>query len=75
MLGVADEDMVCCLFPFTLIGATSTWYFSLRIGLITSRDAFQRAFMDKFGDDKTPTTLVLELSRLKNGNQRKGQGF
>lgn len=36
MLGVADEDVVCCLFPFTLIGAASTWYYGLRIGLITS---------------------------------------
>ena len=25
MLGVADEDIVCRLFPFTLIGAISTW--------------------------------------------------
>ena len=36
MLGVANEDIVCRLFPFTLIRASSTWYFSLRIGSITS---------------------------------------
>ena len=30
MLGVVDEDIVCFLFPFTLIGAAYTWYFSLR---------------------------------------------
>lgn len=40
MLGVADEDVVCRSFPFTLIGAASTWYFSLRIGSITSWGAF-----------------------------------
>jgi len=75
MLGVVDEDVVCCLFPFTLIGMASTWYFSLRIGSITSWGAFQQAFLNKFGDDKTTVALVLELSHLKNGSQRKGQGF
>ena len=41
MLGVADEDIVCRLFPFTLIVVASTWYFSLRIGLITLWATFQ----------------------------------
>jgi len=40
-LGVADEDVVCRLFSFTLTGVASTWYFSLRIRSITSWDAFQ----------------------------------
>lgn len=40
-LGVTNEDVVCCIFSFTLTGAASTWYFSLRIGSITSWDAFQ----------------------------------
>ena len=65
ILGVADKYVVCHLFPFTLIGVPSTWYFSLRIGSITSWAAFQRAFLDKFGDDKTPVALVLELFYLK----------
>ena len=65
MLGVADEDVVCRLFPFTLIGVASTWYFSLRIGSITLWGTFQEAFLEKFGDEKTPAALVLELSHLK----------
>jgi len=75
MLGVLDEDAVCLLFPFTLIDAASTWYFSLRIGSITSWAAFQRAFLDKFGDDKTPVALVLELSRLKMEAKEKVKDF
>lgn len=59
MLGVADEDIVYRLFPFTPTGATSTWYFSLRTGLITSWATFQQAFLDKYGDDKTFAALVL----------------
>jgi len=75
MLGVADEDIVCRLFPFTLIGATSTWYFSLRIGSITSWAAFQQAFLDKYGDEKTLAALVLELSYLKMETKEKVKDF
>lgn len=75
MFGVADEDVVCRLFPFTLIGVASTWYFSLRIGSITSWGAFQHAFSGKFGDDKTPAALVLELSRLKMETKEKVKDF
>lgn len=75
MLGVADEDIVCRLFPFTLIGAASTWYFSLRTGSITSWAAFQHAFLDKYGYDKTPVALVLELSRLKIETKEKVKDF
>jgi len=75
MLGVADEDVVCRLFPFTLIGVASTWYFSLRIGSITSWCAFQKAFLDKFFYDKTPAALVLELSHLKMETKEKAKDF
>jgi hypothetical protein len=44
---------------------TSMWYFSLPQGTITNWNDFETAFMKKFGEDKTPTTLVLELSRIK----------
>jgi len=74
-LGVTDEDVVCRLFSFTLTGAASTWYFSVRIGSITSWDAFQQAFLDKFGDDKTPVALILELSRLKMETKEKVKDF
>jgi len=75
MFGVVDEDVVCRLFPFTLIGATSTWYFNLRIGSITSWGAFQQAFLDKFGNDKTPVALVLELSHFKMDTKEKVKDF
>lgn len=74
-LGVANEDVVCCLFSFTLTSTTSTWYFNLTVGSITSCDVFQQAFLDKFGDDKTPEALVLELSRLKMETKEKFKDF
>lgn len=75
MLGVADEDIVCHLFPFTLIGVASTWYFSLRTWSITSWVAFQQAFLDKYGDEKTLAALVLELSHLKMETKEKVKDF
>lgn len=74
-LGVVDEDVVCHLFSFTLTRAAFTWYFSLRIGSITSWDAFQQAFLDKFGDEKTPKALLLELSGLKMEIKEKVKNF
>lgn len=73
--GVADEDVVCHMFSFTLTSATYTWYFSLRIGSITFWDAFQQFFLDKFGDEKTPAALVLELSHLKMETKEKLKDF
>ena len=75
MLGVADEDKVCRWFPFTLIGVASTWYFSLGIESVTSWAAFQQAFLNSYGDDKTPVALVLELSHLKMETKEKFKDF
>jgi len=74
-LGVTNEYVMCHLFSCTLIGVVSTWYFSLRIGSITSWDAFQQVFLDKFGDEKTPTALVLDLSHLKMETNKKFKDF
>ena len=64
-LNVQHEDMVCQLFPLTFEGKTSTWYFSLVQGSITNWAEFNKSFLDKFGEDKTPALLALELSRIK----------
>ena len=64
-LNVQHEDVVCRLFPVTFEGKASTWYFSLVQGSITNWEEFNKAFLDKFGEDKTPALLSLELSRIK----------
>jgi len=43
--------------------------------LITSWDSFQQVFLNKFGDDKTPAALVLELSHLKMETKEKVKDF
>jgi hypothetical protein len=65
LMKVEEEHVVCSIFPYTFEGRESTWYFSLTTGSITNCDTFERLFLKTFGDDKTPTTLVLNLSRLR----------
>jgi len=72
---VRHEDVVCRLFPYTFTCKTSTWYFSLSQGSIRSWTDFQTIFLNKFGDDKTPAVLVLELSRIKMDPKEKIKEF
>lgn len=62
---VVEEDVVARLFHYTLQGSAGSWYFSLPWGSINSWDAFQEKFLTKFGDDRSMTTLVNDLSNLK----------
>jgi len=61
-LNVRHEDVVCRHFPYTYAGKASMWYFSLSQGSIRSWIDFQTNFLNKFGEDKNPAILVLELS-------------
>jgi hypothetical protein len=45
------------------------------MGSITSWAAFQQAFLDKYGNDKTLVALVLELSHLKMETKEKFKDF
>ena len=64
-MNIQHEDVVCRLFPLTFEGKASTWYFSLVQGSITNWAEFNKAFLDKFEEDKTLALLALELSRIK----------
>ena len=64
-MNVQHEDVVCQLFPLTFEGKASTWYFLLVQGSMTNWAEFNKAFLDKFGEDKTPALLALELSQIK----------
>lgn len=63
--GVTNEDAIVRPFPYLLQGTARSWYFSLPSGSITSWDIFQNKFLTKFGDDRSTTTLINDLSNLK----------
>jgi len=62
--GVTEEDVVVRFFPYNLQGEARSWYFSLPSGSITSWNIFQE-FLTKFGDNRSTTTLINDLSNIK----------
>ena len=62
---IVHEDVVCRLFPYSLKGQNSTWYFALDFGTINSWDDFEKWFLEKFGDASTLANLVMDLSSLR----------
>ena len=59
------EYVVCRLFPHTLKGKTTPWYFSLPTNSITNWNIFERLFRNKYGIQKTHATLMKGLIALK----------
>jgi hypothetical protein len=66
---------VCRLFPYTFEGNASMWYFSQQPQTIVSWDRFETFFLEKFGDDKSPEVLVMELSNMKMNPKEKVKDF
>ena len=51
------EDVVCRLFPHTLKGAATSWYFSFPANSIPNWDTFERTFRSKYLAQKTHASL------------------
>lgn len=75
LMNVQHEDVLCHLFLYTFQGKASTCYFSLPQGSITNWEQFEKDFMTKFGEEKSPTTLVLDISRIKMDSKEKVKDF
>ena len=59
------EDVVCRLFPHTLKGKETSWYFSLPTNSITNWNIFERLFRRKYEIQKTHASLMKGLISLK----------
>lgn len=73
--GVTEEDVVVRLFSYTLQGAMESWYFSLPPGSINSWDAFEEQFLTKFGDDRSTSNFINDLSNLKSESKEPIKDF
>ena len=60
-MNIQHEDVVCRIFPYTFENSSSTWYFNLPIGSITSWTKFQKDFLEKFVEETTTGALMVEL--------------
>ena len=55
------EDVVCRLFPHTLKGATTSWYFGFPANSIPDWDTLKRIFRTKYAAQKTHASLMKGL--------------
>ena len=69
------EDVVCILFPHTMIGAAASWYFSLPANSITDWDTFERIFKSKYVAHKTHAALMKGLCALNKERKEKVHSF
>ena len=72
---VEHEDVVCRIFPHTLKGKESSWYFGLHANSITNWNTFERLFKSKFGCRRTTYTLMKDLLALKMEKKEKVLDF
>ena len=69
------EDVVCRLFPHTLIGAATSWYFGFPTNSILDWDTFERIFRSKHASQKTHATLMKGLGMLKRERKENVHNF
>ena len=69
------EDVVCILFPHTLKGAATSWYFGLPANSIPDWDTFERIFRSKYAAQKTHASLMKGLGLLKKEKDEKVHNF
>jgi hypothetical protein len=75
LMSVEHEDVVCRLFPHTLQGEATKWFFNLSLGSITSWDKFEEAFMAEFSNEETPKILPLEILGIRMNENEKVKYF
>jgi hypothetical protein len=74
-MNVQHEDVVCNIFPYTFENTSSTWYFNLPVGSITSWTKFQKDFLDKFAEETTIRDLMVELFAATMNSKEKVKEF
>jgi len=62
-------------FPTPLKKQAFAWYFNFPVGSIRSWNAFERAFLNKFGEEKTLVTFLRELISIKMEKKEKIKYF
>ena len=69
------EDAVCRLFPHTLKGAATSWYFGLPANYILDWDTFERIFRSKYAAHNMHASLMKGLGALKKERNEKVHHF
>jgi hypothetical protein len=75
LMNFQHEDAVCRIFPYTFYNSTSTWYFNLLVGSITSWRKFQKDFLDKFAKETGTGALMSKLFATTMSSKYKVKDF
>ena len=75
LMNLEHDDVVNILFPHTLQGKATKWFFNLALGSITSWKKFEEEFMAQFSDEETPGILSLELLGIRMDENEKVKDF
>jgi hypothetical protein len=75
LMNVEHEDVVCRLFPHTLQGKATKWFFNLAPRSVTSWDKFEEAFVAEFSVEETPGILPLDLLGIRMNENEKVKYF
>ena len=75
LMNVEHEYVIYILFPHTLQGKDTKWFFNLSLGSITSWKKIEEAFIVDFSDEETPRILSLELLRIIMNENEKVKDF
>ena len=71
LMNVEQEDVACILFPHTLQGKATKWFFNLAPRSITSWEKFEEEIMAKFSDEETPRILSSKLLGIRMNENEK----
>ena len=63
------------MFPHTLQGKATKWFFNLAPGFVTSWKKFEEAFMAEFSDEEKPRILSLELLGIRMNENEEVKDF
>jgi len=74
-MNVEYEYIVCNCFPYIFDNKSSTWYYDFPFQSIMTWDSFERDFLNKFKEEKTPTTLLRELITMRMEDKEKFKDF
>ena len=69
------EDVVGRLFPHTLKGAATSWYFGFPANSILDWDTFERIFRSKYATQKMHAALMKGLCSLNKERKEKVHSF
>jgi len=75
LMNIEHKEIVCRLFPYTFENEEFTWYYNLPAVSIRRLDEFDRGFLNEFGEEKTPATLLREPNTLKTKKKEKIKDF